>query len=58
MAYGYRVQFLSVGEDDPEVGPPTQLAIFQSKGDDPLEPPPGAPNRSWEKPRPRMHPDA
>ena len=25
---GYRVRFLPVGGDDPEVGPPTQLAIF------------------------------
>ncbi len=27
-AYGYAVRFLPVGTDDPEVGPPTQLAIF------------------------------
>jgi 3' terminal RNA ribose 2'-O-methyltransferase Hen1 len=26
--YGYRVRFLPVGADDPEVGPPTQLAVF------------------------------
>jgi 3' terminal RNA ribose 2'-O-methyltransferase Hen1 len=25
---GYRVRFLPVGGDDPEVGPPTQLAVF------------------------------
>jgi 3' terminal RNA ribose 2'-O-methyltransferase Hen1 len=25
---GYRVRFLPVGTDDPEVGPPTQMAIF------------------------------
>jgi 3' terminal RNA ribose 2'-O-methyltransferase Hen1 len=25
---GYRVRFLPVGPDDPEVGPPTQLAVF------------------------------
>ena len=25
---GYRVRFLPVGGDDPEVGPPTQMAIF------------------------------
>ena len=25
---GYTVRFLPVGEDDPEVGPPTQLAVF------------------------------
>jgi 3' terminal RNA ribose 2'-O-methyltransferase Hen1 len=27
--YGYRVRFLPVGPDDPEVGPPTQLAVFE-----------------------------
>ncbi|SON62300.1 Ubiquinone biosynthesis O-methyltransferase [Mycobacterium simulans] len=27
-AYGYGVRFLPVGDDDPEVGPPTQLAVF------------------------------
>ncbi len=27
-AYGYSVRFLPVGADDPEVGPPTQMAIF------------------------------
>jgi 3' terminal RNA ribose 2'-O-methyltransferase Hen1 len=27
-AYGYQVTFTPVGEDDPEVGPPTQMAIF------------------------------
>lgn len=26
---GYRVRFLPVGPDDPEVGPPTQLAVFE-----------------------------
>ena len=26
--YGYRARFLPVGTDDPEVGPPTQLAVF------------------------------
>jgi 3' terminal RNA ribose 2'-O-methyltransferase Hen1 len=26
--YGYRVRHLPVGDDDPEVGPPTQLAVF------------------------------
>ena len=29
--YGYTVTFRAVGDDDPEVGPPTQLAVF-SKG--------------------------
>jgi 3' terminal RNA ribose 2'-O-methyltransferase Hen1 len=27
--YGYRVRFVPVGEDDAEVGPPTQLAVFE-----------------------------
>jgi 3' terminal RNA ribose 2'-O-methyltransferase Hen1 len=27
-AYGYTVRFVPVGSDDPEVGPPTQMAIF------------------------------
>jgi 3' terminal RNA ribose 2'-O-methyltransferase Hen1 len=27
-AYGYTVRYLPVGTDDPEVGPPTQLAVF------------------------------
>ena len=27
-AYGYGVRLLPVGPDDPEVGPPTQLAVF------------------------------
>jgi 3' terminal RNA ribose 2'-O-methyltransferase Hen1 len=26
--YGYTVRYLPIGADDPEVGPPTQLAIF------------------------------
>ena len=29
---GYRVRFLAVGGDDPEVGPPTQLAVFDKTG--------------------------
>lgn len=27
--YDYRVRYLPVGQDDPEVGPPTQLAVFE-----------------------------
>jgi 3' terminal RNA ribose 2'-O-methyltransferase Hen1 len=27
--YGYDVRHLPVGDDDPEVGPPTQLAVFR-----------------------------
>ncbi|MFI8501935.1 3' terminal RNA ribose 2'-O-methyltransferase Hen1 [Streptomyces sp. NPDC085524] len=26
--YGYGVEFVAVGDDDPEVGPPTQMAVF------------------------------
>nr|WP_202893392.1 3' terminal RNA ribose 2'-O-methyltransferase Hen1 [Kribbella italica] len=29
--YGYGVTFRSVGPDDPEVGPPTQLAVFRKE---------------------------
>ncbi|WFB06972.1 3' terminal RNA ribose 2'-O-methyltransferase Hen1 [Streptomyces sp. LX-29] len=29
--YGYRVEFRPVGPDDPEVGPPTQLALFSRR---------------------------
>jgi 3' terminal RNA ribose 2'-O-methyltransferase Hen1 len=28
VGYGYTVRYLPVGADDPEVGPPTQMAIF------------------------------
>jgi 2-polyprenyl-3-methyl-5-hydroxy-6-metoxy-1,4-benzoquinol methylase len=31
--YGYQVRYLPVGPDDPEVGPPTQLAVFTRAGD-------------------------
>ena len=27
--HGYAVEFRPVGPDDPEVGPPTQLAVFR-----------------------------
>jgi 3' terminal RNA ribose 2'-O-methyltransferase Hen1 len=30
--YGYSVRYLPVGTDDPEVGPPTQLALFTKDG--------------------------
>ena len=30
-SYGYEVEFRPVGPDDPEVGPPTQLALFRLK---------------------------
>ncbi|MFD7094958.1 3' terminal RNA ribose 2'-O-methyltransferase Hen1, partial [Streptomyces xanthophaeus] len=31
--YGYGVEFLPVGDDDPEVGPPTQMAVFTAVTD-------------------------
>jgi 3' terminal RNA ribose 2'-O-methyltransferase Hen1 len=30
--YGYAVRFLPVGEEDPAVGPPTQMAVFTREG--------------------------
>lgn len=36
--YGYAVRFLPVGVDDPEVGPPTQMAVFtKTVTDEPRE---------------------
>ncbi|MCW2915216.1 MAG: Methyltransferase type 12 [Actinomycetia bacterium] len=31
-AYGYRVRYVPVGDDDAEVGPPTQMAVFTLGG--------------------------
>ncbi|MDI5967744.1 3' terminal RNA ribose 2'-O-methyltransferase Hen1, partial [Streptantibioticus silvisoli] len=39
--YGYTVTFAPVGDDDPEVGPPTQMAVFHLT--DPTPDPPPAP---------------
>ncbi|HEX3816636.1 MAG TPA: 3' terminal RNA ribose 2'-O-methyltransferase Hen1 [Mycobacteriales bacterium] len=36
--YGYSVRFVPVGPDDPEVGPPTQLAVFTRTTDAPSFP--------------------
>ena len=30
-AYGYAVRFVPIGVDDPEVGPPTQMAVFRRR---------------------------
>jgi len=30
--FGYSVRFLPVGEEDPVVGPPTQMAVFEREG--------------------------
>jgi len=27
--HGYEVRYLPVGDEDPEVGPPTQMAVFR-----------------------------
>ncbi|WP_155352010.1 3' terminal RNA ribose 2'-O-methyltransferase Hen1 [Acrocarpospora pleiomorpha] len=32
--YGYQVDYRPVGDDDPELGPPTQMAIFTAGGGD------------------------
>ncbi|MDX2730418.1 3' terminal RNA ribose 2'-O-methyltransferase Hen1, partial [Streptomyces sp. PA03-2a] len=32
--HGYGVDFVPVGPDDPEVGPPTQLAVFTKTAED------------------------
>jgi len=34
---GYRVRFVPVGGDDPEVGPPTQMAVFDKISGDGAE---------------------
>jgi 3' terminal RNA ribose 2'-O-methyltransferase Hen1 len=31
VRYGYQVRYVPVGPDDPEVGPPTQLAVFSKE---------------------------
>jgi 3' terminal RNA ribose 2'-O-methyltransferase Hen1 len=31
--FGYTVQFQGIGEADPELGPPSQMAIFERRGD-------------------------
>ncbi|ANW17600.1 3' terminal RNA ribose 2'-O-methyltransferase Hen1 [Streptomyces clavuligerus] len=35
---GYRVALVPVGPDDPEVGPPTQMAVFTREGDERTDP--------------------
>jgi hypothetical protein len=30
--HGYAVEYLPIGDDDPEVGPPTQMAVFRRRG--------------------------
>lgn len=53
--HGYEVEFTPVGPDDPEVGPPTQMAVFTSP-----PPPPPRPPRRRRRPhdRQRHHPGA
>jgi 3' terminal RNA ribose 2'-O-methyltransferase Hen1 len=49
--YGYAVRFEPVGDADPDVGPPTQMAVL-TRGSDPLEPPGAAmaPDRQAARP--------
>ncbi|MEU6314924.1 3' terminal RNA ribose 2'-O-methyltransferase Hen1 [Streptomyces sp. NPDC047014] len=35
--HGYAVAYVAVGDDDPEVGPPTQMAVFTRTDDTPKE---------------------
>ncbi|UUU30328.1 3' terminal RNA ribose 2'-O-methyltransferase Hen1 [Streptomyces sp. CA-210063] len=35
--HGYEVEFVPIGPDDPEVGPPTQMAVFKQRGTDEKE---------------------
>lgn len=35
--FGYTVAYVPVGDDDPEVGPPTQMAVFTAATDTPKE---------------------
>jgi 3' terminal RNA ribose 2'-O-methyltransferase Hen1 len=37
--FGYRARFVPVGPDDPEVGPPTQMAVFTRAAADAAAPP-------------------
>jgi SAM-dependent methyltransferase len=36
--YGYAVEFIPVGDDDPELGPPTQMAVFGPRAAEPVRP--------------------
>ena len=38
--YGYQARFVPVGDDDPEVGPPTQLAVFSRRSTEASPPAP------------------
>jgi 3' terminal RNA ribose 2'-O-methyltransferase Hen1 len=44
--HGYQVGFRPVGDDDPEVGPPTQMAVFTTGGPDGNNSGPVTPDRS------------
>ncbi|MFI1397076.1 3' terminal RNA ribose 2'-O-methyltransferase Hen1 [Streptomyces sp. NPDC020681] len=46
---GYGVEFVAVGPDDPEVGPPTQMAVF-TRTDKPGADKPGKAKRGTDKP--------
>ncbi|WP_432247377.1 3' terminal RNA ribose 2'-O-methyltransferase Hen1 [Streptomyces sanyensis] len=49
--HGYRVRFAPVGPDDPEVGPPTQMAVFERTAADGTAP--DAPRHTPADPAPR-----
>ncbi|MEW2417613.1 3' terminal RNA ribose 2'-O-methyltransferase Hen1 [Streptomyces sp. NPDC046866] len=38
VRHGYTVEFVPVGDEDPEIGPPTQMAVFTLAGGDPAYP--------------------
>ncbi|MEV7593065.1 3' terminal RNA ribose 2'-O-methyltransferase Hen1 [Streptomyces sp. NPDC089922] len=44
--HGYTVAYVPVGDDDPEVGPPTQMAVFTRTGPDPTATPTPTPTEN------------
>ncbi|MFD6417995.1 3' terminal RNA ribose 2'-O-methyltransferase Hen1 [Streptomyces sp. NPDC060194] len=46
--HGYGVEFTPVGLDDPEVGPPTQMAVFSRRGESAANPTAAVPTTSKE----------
>jgi hypothetical protein len=52
--HGYGVEFVPVGPDDPEVGPPTQMAVF-TLGQTPDETPDKTPDETHDKTRDAAH---
>ncbi|GAA4765134.1 MULTISPECIES: 3' terminal RNA ribose 2'-O-methyltransferase Hen1 [Streptomyces] len=56
--HGYRVRFAPVGPDDPEVGPPTQMAVFERTAADGTAPDAPRHTPADPAPRPRDEPQA